>query len=70
MGTFCVNCFSLRVLLYLLRRGSFTGDSSADMKTSYSPSHNMEAVYVYLMAGVSCKGAKALQLASSHWENR
>jgi len=45
-------------------------DSSADMKTSYSPSHNMEAVYVYLMAGVSYNGARALQLASSHWENR
>lgn len=30
----------------------------------------MEAVYVYLMAGVSYNGAKALQLASSHYEKR
>lgn len=28
------------------------------------------AVYVYFIAGVSCNGANALQLASSHYENK
>lgn len=46
--------------------------SSADIKTSVASVslYIMVAVYVYLIAGVSYNGASALQLASSHYENK